>query len=100
MSCQAGKEGAGADGLFPSLLQGSIPSRLCTSPIPTEQSPEDAAQPSHGQETSSPEATLRKRRRRRRKLKRKDVVDSELEGYEETKSEVSMEEPCKLPAPR
>ncbi|KAM9647252.1 phosphatidate phosphatase LPIN3 isoform 1-T2 [Morphnus guianensis] len=79
--------------------EGSIPSRLCTSPIPTEQSPEDAAQPSHGQEASSAEATLRKRRRRRRKPKRKEVVDSELEGCEETKSEMSMEEPCKLPAP-
>ncbi|XP_010582406.1 PREDICTED: phosphatidate phosphatase LPIN3 [Haliaeetus leucocephalus] len=79
--------------------EGSIPSRLCTSPIPTEQSPEDAAQPSHGQEASSAEATLRKRRRRRRKPKRKEVVDSELEGCEETKSEMSVEEPCKLPAP-
>nr|XP_010301886.1 PREDICTED: phosphatidate phosphatase LPIN3 [Balearica regulorum gibbericeps] len=78
----------------------SIPSHLCTSPIPREESPEDAAQPSHGQETSSTEATLRKRRRRRRKPKQKEVSDSELEGCEETKSEMSMEEPCKLPAPR
>uniref|UniRef100_A0A663ETT0 phosphatidate phosphatase n=1 Tax=Aquila chrysaetos chrysaetos TaxID=223781 RepID=A0A663ETT0_AQUCH len=78
--------------------EGSVPSRLCTSPIPTEQSPEDAAQPSHGQEASSAEATLRKRRRRRRKPKRKEVVDSELEGCEETKSEMSVEEPCKLKA--
>ncbi|XP_075624763.1 phosphatidate phosphatase LPIN3 isoform X2 [Balearica regulorum gibbericeps] len=77
----------------------SIPSHLCTSPIPREESPEDAAQPSHGQETSSTEATLRKRRRRRRKPKQKEVSDSELEGCEETKSEMSMEEPCKLPAP-
>ncbi|XP_054701834.1 phosphatidate phosphatase LPIN3 isoform X2 [Grus americana] len=77
----------------------SIPSHLCTSPIPREESPEVAAQPSHGQETSSTEATLRKRRRRRRKPKRKEVSDSELEGCEETKSEMSMEEPCKLPAP-
>ncbi|XP_009459878.1 PREDICTED: phosphatidate phosphatase LPIN3 [Nipponia nippon] len=79
--------------------EGSILSHLCTSPIPTEESPEDAAQPSHGQETSSAEATLHKRRRRRRKPKRQEVLDSELEGCEETKSEVSMEEPCKLPAP-
>ncbi|XP_010295151.1 PREDICTED: phosphatidate phosphatase LPIN3 [Phaethon lepturus] len=74
--------------------EGSIPSRLCTSPIPR-----DAAQPSHGQEASGAEATLRKRRRRRRKPKRKEASDSEMEGCEETKSEMSVEEPCKLPAP-
>ncbi|XP_074461423.1 phosphatidate phosphatase LPIN3 isoform X3 [Larus michahellis] len=79
--------------------EGSIPSRLCTSPIPREESLEDAAQPSHGQETSGAEVTLRKRRRRRRKPKRKEVLDLELEGCKETKSEMSMEEPCKLPAP-
>ncbi|NXJ91484.1 LPIN3 phosphatase, partial [Corythaixoides concolor] len=78
--------------------EGSIPSCLCTSPIPREESLEVAAQPSHGQEPSSAEATLRKRRRRRRKAKQK-VSDSELEGCEETKSEMSAEEPCKLLAP-
>ncbi|KFQ70499.1 Phosphatidate phosphatase LPIN3, partial [Phaethon lepturus] len=61
--------------------------------------PGDAAQPSHGQEASGAEATLRKRRRRRRKPKRKEASDSEMEGCEETKSEMSVEEPCKLPAP-
>ncbi|NXF28672.1 LPIN3 phosphatase, partial [Nyctibius bracteatus] len=80
--------------------EGSIPSRLCTSPIPREETPEDAAQPSHGQEDSSFEVTLHKRRRRRRKPKWKEVSDSELEGCEETKSKMSVEEPCKLPAPR
>ncbi|XP_009881960.1 PREDICTED: phosphatidate phosphatase LPIN3 [Charadrius vociferus] len=79
--------------------EGSIPSRLCTSPIPREDSTEDAAQPPHGQEASSTEAALRKRRRRRRKPKQKEMSDSELEGCEETKSEISMEEPCKLSAP-
>ncbi|NXO57544.1 LPIN3 phosphatase, partial [Aramus guarauna] len=79
--------------------EGSIPSSLCTSPIPREESPEDAAQPSHGQETSNTEVTLRKRRRRRRKPKQKEVSDSKLDGCEETKSEMSMEEPCMLPAP-
>ncbi|KAM6243328.1 phosphatidate phosphatase LPIN3 isoform 2-T3 [Spheniscus humboldti] len=79
--------------------EGSIPSRLCTSPIPREESPEDAAQSSRGQEASSAEGTLRKRRRRRRKPKRKEVLDSELEGCKETKSNMSAEEPCKLPAP-
>uniref|UniRef100_A0A8D0EQ80 phosphatidate phosphatase n=1 Tax=Strix occidentalis caurina TaxID=311401 RepID=A0A8D0EQ80_STROC len=73
-----------------------IPSCLCTSPIPREESLQDVAQPSHGQEASSAEATPRKRRRRRRKPKRKEVSDSELEGCEETKSEMSVEEPCKL----
>ncbi|NXS44777.1 LPIN3 phosphatase, partial [Balaeniceps rex] len=77
--------------------EGSIPSRFCTCPIPTEESPEDAAQPSHGQEASSTEATLRKRRRRRRKPKQKEVSISKLEGCEETKNEMSMEELCKLP---
>ncbi|KAM9218792.1 phosphatidate phosphatase LPIN3 [Leptosomus discolor] len=79
--------------------EGSIPSCLCTSPIPTQHSPEGAGQPFHGQEASSTEATLRKKRRRRRKPKWKEVLDSELEGCEDTKSEVSDEEPCKLPAP-
>ncbi|XP_068005944.1 phosphatidate phosphatase LPIN3 isoform X2 [Melanerpes formicivorus] len=76
----------------------SISSCLCTSPIPMEQSPEDAAQSSWGQEISSAEATLPKRRHRR-KPKRQEVPGSELEGCEETQSEVSMEELCKLPAP-
>ncbi|NWY60174.1 LPIN3 phosphatase, partial [Chionis minor] len=80
--------------------EGSIPSRLCTSPIPREDSMEDAAQPSHGQEASSAEVTLRKRRRRKRKPKRKEMLGSELEGCKETKSKTSTEEPCKLPAPR
>ncbi|NXA25054.1 LPIN3 phosphatase, partial [Ibidorhyncha struthersii] len=80
--------------------EGSIPSRFCTSPIPREDSPEDAAQSSCGQEASSAEATPRKRRRRRRKPKQKEMSDSELEGCEETKGEISMEETCKLPAPR
>ncbi|KFV75279.1 Phosphatidate phosphatase LPIN3, partial [Dryobates pubescens] len=76
--------------------EGSIPSCLCTSPM--GQSPEDAAQSSWGQEISSAEATLPKRWHRR-KPKRQEVPGSELEGCEETQSEVSMEELCKLPAP-
>nr|XP_009944013.1 PREDICTED: phosphatidate phosphatase LPIN3 [Opisthocomus hoazin] len=79
--------------------EGSIPSRLCMSPIPREESPEGPAQPSHGHEASSAEGTLHKRRRRRRKPKQREVLDSALEGCEETKSKVSVEEPCKLPAP-
>ncbi|NXW84124.1 LPIN3 phosphatase, partial [Alopecoenas beccarii] len=70
--------------------EGSIPSRLCTSPIPMEESPEDAAQPSHAQETTSAEGTLRKKRRRRRKPKKKEVSDSELGGCEESKSEMCL----------
>ncbi|NXJ67039.1 LPIN3 phosphatase, partial [Rostratula benghalensis] len=80
--------------------EGSIPSRLCTSPIPREESPEDATQPSHGQEAFGAEVTSHKRRRRRRKPKHKEVSDSELEGHKETKSEMSVEESCKLPDPR
>ncbi|NXK07020.1 LPIN3 phosphatase, partial [Herpetotheres cachinnans] len=70
--------------------EGSIPSCLCTSPIPMEQIPEDAAQLSHGQETFSAELTSCKRRRRRRKPKWKEVLNSELKGCEETKSEMSL----------
>ncbi|NXH10732.1 LPIN3 phosphatase, partial [Bucco capensis] len=76
----------------------SIPSCLCTSPIPMEQSLEDAAQASHGQETSSTEATLCRKRRHRRKLKQKEMSDSKVEGGEETKSEMSEGDPCKLSA--
>ncbi|XP_008947288.1 PREDICTED: phosphatidate phosphatase LPIN3-like [Merops nubicus] len=68
--------------------------------MPTEHSPEDAAPPSRGQESPSSEATLRKRRRRRRKPKGKEVSAPELGGSKETPSEVSLEEVCKLPAPR
>ena len=100
MSYWTRKEGAGADGLFLTLLQVNIPACLCTSPISTEQIPEDVAQPSHGQETSTAETTSRKRRRRRRKPKQQEVPDLELEGCEDTKNEVSLEELCKPPAPR
>ncbi|KAM9527244.1 phosphatidate phosphatase LPIN3 isoform 3-T4 [Guaruba guarouba] len=79
--------------------EGSIPSRLCTSPIPTEQSLEEDAQPPHGQEDASTEVTLHKRRRRRRKPKRKEGSDLQSEGSKETRSGMSMEEPCELPAP-
>ncbi|NXP12082.1 LPIN3 phosphatase, partial [Thinocorus orbignyianus] len=80
--------------------EGSIPSRLCTSPIPREESPEDATLASHGQEASGAEATLCKRRWHRRKPKHKELLDSGLEGCKETKREISMEEPCKLSDPR
>ncbi|NXX38928.1 LPIN3 phosphatase, partial [Tricholaema leucomelas] len=79
--------------------EGSIPSRLCTSPIHTDHSPKDAAQSPCGQEISSAEATLRKRRHHRRKPKWKEVPESEFEGCEETQNEVSMEGLCELPAP-
>ncbi|NXW54833.1 LPIN3 phosphatase, partial [Eurystomus gularis] len=79
--------------------EGSIPSCLCTSPIPTEYSLEDAVPSSCGQETSSAEATQRKRRRRRRKPKWKEMSDSELHSCEDTRSEMSVEELCNLPAP-
>ncbi|XP_069727582.1 phosphatidate phosphatase LPIN3 [Phaenicophaeus curvirostris] len=72
--------------------EGSIPSRLCTSPIPKEESLEDAAQPSPGQVASSTEMTPQKRKRRRRKPKRKEVLDSELEGCKESRNDMSIEE--------
>ncbi|NXU88801.1 LPIN3 phosphatase, partial [Xiphorhynchus elegans] len=80
--------------------EGSIPSCLCTSPIPMEQIPKGAVQLSHGQEATGPEVTQRKRRRRRRKPKRKEVLDSESESCDEIKGEMPTEEPCKVPAPR
>ncbi|KAJ7406496.1 lipin 3 [Willisornis vidua] len=76
----------------------SIPSQLCTSPIPMEQSLRDAAQPSHGQETTSTEVTQHKRRRHRRKPKRKEVLESESDSCAEAKGKMPMEESCKLPA--
>ncbi|XP_013802519.2 phosphatidate phosphatase LPIN3 [Apteryx mantelli] len=79
--------------------EGNILSRLCTSPIPMEESPEDIAQSSQGQETSSSEVTLRKRRRRKKKPKRKEVAESSLEGCKDTESEMSLEEKYRLPTP-
>nr|XP_047902315.1 phosphatidate phosphatase LPIN3 isoform X2 [Anser cygnoides] len=76
----------------------SIPSRLCTSPIPTEESPESAAQPSHGQEAPSAEVAPRRRRRHRRKPRRKEVMGPAPGGCEEARGEVSVEELLKLPA--
>ncbi|NXM69051.1 LPIN3 phosphatase, partial [Serilophus lunatus] len=71
----------------------SIPPYLCTSPIPTKQILEDAVQLSHGQEATGAEVTQHKRRRRRRKPKQKEVSDSESESCDETKGEMSGEEP-------
>lgn len=85
----------GADGLSPSPFQGSIPLFLRTSPICKERSPEDAVQPS----TSDGEI-LRKRRRRKRRPKKNEVLDSDSDSCDETKSEVTKKEPCELPAPR
>ncbi|XP_025948805.2 phosphatidate phosphatase LPIN3 isoform X2 [Dromaius novaehollandiae] len=79
--------------------EGSIPSRLCTSPIPVEESPEDIAQSSQGQEASSSEVILRKRRRRKKKPKRKEVAESNLEGCKDSESEMSLEEKYRLPTP-
>ncbi|XP_068768010.1 phosphatidate phosphatase LPIN3 isoform X2 [Struthio camelus] len=79
--------------------EGSIPSHLCTSPIPMEESPEDLAQASQGQEASSSEVTLRKRKRRKKKPKQKEVTESNLEGCKDTESEMSLEEKYRLPTP-
>ncbi|NXG21633.1 LPIN3 phosphatase, partial [Grallaria varia] len=77
----------------------SIPSCLCTSPIPMQQSQQDDVQLSHGQEAAGTEVTQHKRRRCRRKPKRKEVLDSESESCDEAKGKMPTEEPCKLPAP-
>ncbi|NXE91616.1 LPIN3 phosphatase, partial [Menura novaehollandiae] len=70
--------------------EGSIPPFLCTSPIYMEERPKDAVQSSCGQEAASPEVALRKRRRRRRRPKQKEVLDSESESCDETKSEMLL----------
>ncbi|NWJ00720.1 LPIN3 phosphatase, partial [Crypturellus undulatus] len=79
--------------------EGSIPSHLCTSPIPMEEIPEDVAQASQEQEASSSEVTMRKRRRRKKKPKRKEVAESNSEGSKDTESEMFLEEKCRLPTP-
>lgn len=85
----------GADGLFPTLFQGSIPLFLCTSPICKERSTEDAVQPS-----TSAGVILCQRRRRKRRPKKNEVLDSDSDSCDETKSEVTIKEPGELPAPR
>ncbi|NWS93383.1 LPIN3 phosphatase, partial [Toxostoma redivivum] len=80
--------------------EGSIPFFLHTFPICKERSPKDAVQPSRGLEASSAGVILRKRRRHKRKPKKNEVLDSDSSSCDETKSEVTIKEPCKLPAPR
>ncbi|XP_010213747.1 PREDICTED: phosphatidate phosphatase LPIN3 [Tinamus guttatus] len=67
----------------------SIPSCLCTSPIPMEEIREDIAQASQLQEAPSSEVTLRKRRRRK-KPKRKEVAESNLEGCKDTEEKYRL----------
>ncbi|XP_053814776.1 phosphatidate phosphatase LPIN3 isoform X2 [Vidua chalybeata] len=71
--------------------EGSIPCFLCTSPIFKKRCPEDAVQPSCGLEASSTGVILHKRRPRKRRPKKKEVLDSDSDSCDETKSE--------LPAP-
>ncbi|NXC38897.1 LPIN3 phosphatase, partial [Penelope pileata] len=78
--------------------EGSVSSCLCTSPLPMEESPEDTAQPCHGQQVLSTEVTLHKRRQRRKKPRWKEVAGPDLEGCEEARNEVSAEL-SQLPAP-
>ncbi|XP_032930863.1 phosphatidate phosphatase LPIN3-like [Catharus ustulatus] len=75
-------------------LEGRIPLFLRTSPICKEQSTEDAVQPS-----TSAGVILRQRRRRKRRPKKNEVLDSDSDSCDETKSEVTIKEPGKLPAP-
>lgn len=93
-----------------SAFQGNIPSCLCTSPIPLEESPEHTAGSSQepgvsklslsGEtETSTSNMTLRKKRRRKKKPKRKEAADSTPEEQEGTESERSLEEKHKQLTP-
>ncbi|NXB37214.1 LPIN3 phosphatase, partial [Eulacestoma nigropectus] len=79
--------------------EGSIPYFLCTSPIYKARSPKDAAQPSCELEATSAGLILHKRRRRKRRPQKKDVLESDSDSCDETKSDVSMKEPCEPPAP-
>ncbi|XP_005057165.2 PREDICTED: phosphatidate phosphatase LPIN3 isoform X2 [Ficedula albicollis] len=72
----------------------SIPFLLRTSPICEEQSPDDAVQPS-----TSAGVVLRRRRRHKRRPRKNEVLDSDSDSSDETKSEVTIKEPHKLPAP-
>ncbi|KAM7038027.1 phosphatidate phosphatase LPIN3 isoform 1-T1 [Acridotheres tristis] len=79
--------------------EGSIPFFLRTSPICKERSPKDEVQLSHGLEASSAGVILHKRRRHKRRPKKNEVLDLDSDSCDETKSEVTIKEPCKLPAP-
>ncbi|XP_062360820.1 phosphatidate phosphatase LPIN3-like [Cinclus cinclus] len=74
----------------------SIPFFLHTSPICMEQSPKDAVQPSYGLEATSAEVILHKRRQhKRRQHKRRpknEVLDSDSDSCDETKSEVTIKD--------
>ncbi|NWY73169.1 LPIN3 phosphatase, partial [Erithacus rubecula] len=74
--------------------EGSIPVFLRTSPICKQQSPGDAVQPS-----TSAGGIPHRRRRRKRRLRNNEVLDSDSDSCDETKSEVTIKEPHKLPAP-
>ncbi|NXP57609.1 LPIN3 phosphatase, partial [Chloropsis cyanopogon] len=75
--------------------EGSIPFLLCTSPICKRWSPKDAAPPSSGLKGTSTGVILRRRRRRKRRPKRREVLDSDSDSCDETKSKVATKE---LPA--
>uniref|UniRef100_A0A8C4WCF1 phosphatidate phosphatase n=1 Tax=Gopherus evgoodei TaxID=1825980 RepID=A0A8C4WCF1_9SAUR len=82
----------------------TLPSCLCTSPIPLEESPDLVVKPSQvstvsqlsllgEQEASGSDMmSLRKKRRRRKKLKPKEAADSTSEEQEGTDSEKTLEE--------
>lgn len=81
-------------GSSPSLLQGSIPFFLCTSPICQDRGAE-GAQLSCELEGTSAGGILHRRRRRKRRPRKKELLDSDSDSCDETKKE-----PCELPAPR
>ncbi|NXO14610.1 LPIN3 phosphatase, partial [Oriolus oriolus] len=82
--------------------EGSIPYFLCTSPIYKARSPKDAVQSSRELEATSAALILRKRRRRKRRSQKnnqKKVLELDSDSCDESKSDMSMKEPCELPAP-
>ncbi|NWW17072.1 LPIN3 phosphatase, partial [Falcunculus frontatus] len=74
--------------------EGSIPYFLCTSPIYKARSPKDTVQPSSELEATSAALILHKRRRRRRRSQQKEVLESDSDSCDETKSDVLLLESC------
>ncbi|NXS22759.1 LPIN3 phosphatase, partial [Mystacornis crossleyi] len=68
-----------------------IPYFLCTSPIYKARSPKDAVQPSCELEATSTALILRKRRQRKRRSQQKEVLESDSDSCDETKSDLLLE---------
>ncbi|NWH87535.1 LPIN3 phosphatase, partial [Aegithalos caudatus] len=79
-------------------LEGSIPSYLCTSPICKERSSHYAVPPSYGLGLTSAGMILHKRRRHKRRPRMKVQLDWDSDSDDETKSEMTIKQPCEMPA--